>query len=292
MDYMEPLKDAMMEVLKYTIRLCEDNGLSYFAYGGTCLGAVRHKDIIPWDDDVDLLMPYEDYKKLLSLDAAFSGPDYGLFRIETPGYYFPFAKIYDKHTTLWERYDIPFVIGAFVDIFPLYTTDMEDKAEIDATRKQFLHRVEQFQHANQRYPLTRFVDNVRHAHLRGLLRNIRRSLTTSKCEAYRQDYEQFESRMHVPEGRLLVSYASDRYGVEIFQPEWFADYAEMSFRDIQIRVPIGWDAYLRHVFNDYMQLPPEDKRVSEHRKYYLNLREGLTLDEVRHRLRQGEKCVC
>ncbi len=292
MDYMEPLKDAMMEVLKYTIRLCEDNGLRYFAYGGTCLGAVRHKDIIPWDDDVDLLMPYEDYKKLLSLDAAFSGPDYGLFRIETPGYYFPFAKIYDKHTTLWERYDIPFVIGAFVDIFPLYTTDMEDKAEIDATRKQFLHRVEQFQHANQRYPLTRFVDNVRHAHLRGLLRNIRRNLTTSKCEAYRQDYEQFESRMHVPEGRLLVSYASDRYGVEIFQPEWFADYAEMPFRDIQIRVPIGWDAYLRHVFNDYMQLPPEDKRVSEHRKYYLNLREGLTLDEVRHRLRQGEKCVC
>ena len=292
MDYLEPLKDAMMDVLEYTIQLCEDNGLRYFAYGGTCLGAVRHNDIIPWDDDVDLLMPYEDYKKLIALTSAFSGNDYGLFQIETPGYYFPFAKIYNKRTTLWERYDIPFIIGAFVDIFPLYTTDMEDEAEIDQTRKQFLQKVERFQHANQRYPLSRFADNVRHAHLRGLLRNIRWSFTTGKCEEYRRDLEQFESKMHVPEGHLLVSYASDRYGVEIFQPEWFADYVKMPFRHLQIRVPVGWDAYLKHVFNDYMQLPPEDKRVSEHRKYYLNLKEGLTLEEAKRRLRKGEKYVC
>lgn len=292
MDYLEPLKDAMVDVLKYTVKLCEDNGLRYFAYGGTCIGAVRHHDIIPWDDDIDILMPYEDYKKLLELNAAFDGPNYGLFKIETPGYYFPFAKIYNKNTTLWERYDIPFIIGAFVDVFPLYTTDMEDEADIDAVRKQFLHKVERFQHANQRYPLSRFVDNIRHAHLRGLLRNIRWSLSTSKCGEYRRDYEQFETKMHVPEGNLLVSYASDRYGVEVFRPEWFADYVEMPFRDMQIRVPIGYDAYLKHIFNDYMQLPPEDKRVSEHRKYYINLNEGLSIEEARKRLRKGGKCVC
>ena len=65
----------------------------------------------------------------------------------------------------------------------------------------------------------------------------------------------------------------------------------MPFRHLQIRVPVGWDAYLKHVFNDYMQLPPEEKRVSEHRKYYLNLKEGLTLEEAKGRLRKGEKYV-
>lgn len=280
-----------MDVLKFTIQLCEQHHLHYFAAGGTCLGAVRHKDIIPWDDDIDLLMPYEDYQKLMSLESSLKGTGYGLFRLDTPGYYFPFAKIYKRDTTLWERYDIPFIIGAFVDIFPLYSTDLKDTAEIDAVRKKFLKKVECFQHANQQYPLERFVDNVRHAHLRGLLRNIRWSLTTGKREEYRRDLEQFESKMHVPDGTLLVSYASDRYGVEIFQPEVFSNYTMESFHDIQIRVPIGFDTYLKYLYNDYMQLPPEDKRVSEHRKYYLNLKEGLTLEEAKRRLRKGEKYV-
>ena len=103
-------------------------------------------------------------------------------------------------------------------------------------------------------------------------------------------FEDYEKSIHQDDGKYAVSLASMRYGYgkEIFKSEWFDSYVVYPFADTEIRVPIGYDEYLKSVFGDYMQLPPVEKRISDHKKYYVNLKEGLTLEETKKRIKRGE----
>ena len=70
--------------------------------------------------------------------------------------------------------------------------------------------------------------------------------------------------------------------------EWFKDYTLMPFEGLQVKVQNGYDEYLKLLYGDYMTPPPVEQRVINHKRYYINLEEGLTIDEVRERIKQGE----
>lgn len=281
-----------METLRYTIDFFEQHNLRYFAYGGTCLGAVRHHNMIPWDDDVDLIMPYEDYKRFIALKPEIdSTGNYKLLTPDTPGHIDPICRITNTDTTFWKYYLNNYILGTQIDVFPLYETDIDD----DKVLTELLHKnfevTWRYQRANQQYRPIRFWENIQHHHLRGLLNNIKWALSTKHVDKYKKEYDDFEATLQVEGGHRLVSLGSYVYGLEVFKKEWFADYAEMPFDDFKIRVPIGYDGYLSCVFGDYMQLPPKEKQQPSHDCYYLNLKEGLSIDEARKRLRKGEKYV-
>ena len=287
--YLDKLQKKTLETLKFTIDFFERHNLRYFAYGGTCLGAVRHHGMIPWDDDVDLLMPYDDYLKLLSIKEELNtSGSYKLLTPETPGYYDPVCRITDKGTTIWRNYINPIVFGTQIDIFPLYETNIEDNATLEHMLNKNLELTWRYQRANQKYSLVNFLENIKHKHLRGLLRNIKWAWSTRNVDKYKQELDEFQSTLNQPGGKRLVNFASYVYGLETYEKDWFAGHIEMPFADFKIRVPKGYDEYLKMIFKDYMQLPPEEKRHPTHGCYYINLREGLTIDEVRERIRKGE----
>lgn len=117
------LRKVEVEILKEIHKICTENDLQYYLCGGTLLGAVRHKGFIPWDDDIDIVMPRDDYNKFITL--CLNGKldkQYILQNTDTePEYHLPFTKIRKKHTFFDEEGVRKLKIhkGIFVDIFPL-----------------------------------------------------------------------------------------------------------------------------------------------------------------------------
>jgi len=123
----DAVKQHLVSTLSYTIEFLNQHGLSWWMAFGSCLGTIRHQGFIPWDDDIDIHMPREDYEKLLMQKDLFEGNGYSIVSIEDKGYYLPMAKIIDKSTTLVESRDFDFVMGVFVDIFPVDFVDEIDE---------------------------------------------------------------------------------------------------------------------------------------------------------------------
>ena len=89
-----------LDLLNEFARVCRENGLKWFAHAGTMLGAVRHRGFIPWDDDIDIIMPRKDYERLCKLaPSAFSHPYF--FQDEQTDRYFAraFSRLRNSETT-------------------------------------------------------------------------------------------------------------------------------------------------------------------------------------------------
>jgi len=113
---------VMLEMVKELDRICRKYGIPYFLYGGTLLGAIRHNGFIPWDDDLDVAMMREDYKRLLKVLPQELPEHIALQTNDTDKNYFLFiTKLRDKRSFLDEGdFDRVFKErGIFIDIFPL-----------------------------------------------------------------------------------------------------------------------------------------------------------------------------
>ena len=101
-------------------KVCREHGLQYYIYNGTMLGAVRHKGFIPWDDDLDIAMPREDYETFITHANEWLPEPYEFVSYETDSSYpLPFGKVQDASTTLIERPHLPYLGGLYIDVFPL-----------------------------------------------------------------------------------------------------------------------------------------------------------------------------
>ena len=119
---MNELQSKILEIFKEFDRICRDNDLKYFAIGGTCIGAVRHKGFIPWDDDLDVAMPIEDYARFREVAPSSLAPQYQIYDYEEHekcGY--QFLKLFDRNTTFIEERNnnLDSCMGVFIDIMPV-----------------------------------------------------------------------------------------------------------------------------------------------------------------------------
>ncbi|MBQ3805598.1 MAG: LicD family protein [Prevotella sp.] len=289
--YLDKLQKKTLETLKFTIDFFEKHNLRYFAYGGTLLGAVRHKGFIPWDDDVDILMPSEDYERLLTLEQEISRQGHYIITYKTPEYYYTHTKLCSANTTIWENKSQPFIFGVFIDIFPVYRTNKDDN-DINVMYRKYQYGIYKFQQANRKYSLASLKEKLLGKNYVDFRKDLKWMFVQRFVKpTLEKTLKNAEASFDEPCGNRIVPYSDNAYGLQIYKREWFEDYEITEFEDTKIRIPCGWDIYLKHVYGDYMQLPPEEKRMSRHDHYYLNLCEGLTIDEVRKRLKKGERIV-
>ena len=290
-DFDLSLKDFLLKDFHQLITFLESNNLRYFCAFGTALGAVRHNNFIPWDDDIDIYMPYNDYKKLIDLtyQKKIINDKYEILSLRNDDYFTPFAKFVNLQTSVVEISTIHQVIGVYIDIFPLFNTNWDNskviemqkkikKARLDCTHslyetnwRSFIKLLLNHHFNTARYVLTGFIQK------RSFLRK-KQKLNDLIDEVIN----------HGSENDQHLSYYDGNIVREVLFPkEWFSEAIVFPFANLMVKLPIGYDAYLTRIFGDYMIMPPIEKRNTNHPHYYINLSERLTFDEIQKRIKKG-----
>ena len=287
MDFKEAYKEKLLEVFDFTVKFLDDHNLQWWAAYGTGIGAVRHQGIIPWDDDIDLHMLRKDYDKLFMMRDEIRSYGYDLLSAHDGSYSLFFLKISNQNTTLVEKREEPMDIGVFVDIFPLdYVDDdvNEFKSKYVCFRKwQLLHEYT--------YLKVSLIDVIKAVKQRsGNATRYLYSILMPKCvqQYTRKKAMSWEKKIsEIARGKYLATYYNTFTGRRyLLDSKWFEGYEMLKFEGRSIRLPLQYDEYLRLIYGDYMT-PPKDIPESTHWKYYVNLKEKISMDEVRIRVKKG-----
>ncbi len=255
---LQELKDIEFDILKVFDAFCKENNIRYFLAYGTLLGAVRYKKFIPWDDDVDVLVPREDYQKVLSLFK--DSEKYRLFAFEkNQDLLFPFAKICDMTTLKVEPgYNNGVELGVDIDIFPLDAWDDDlEKAKKEARKIKKTMGYLTFSKLNtarSQNPIKFFAKLalMMFCKIRGSKCFIRKIIKESnKPEQKGNNYVGAKSWCVYGERGIIPA-------------EAFAQAIEIEFEGEKFPAPIGYDAYLTCLYGDYLPEPPKEKQKTHH----------------------------
>ena len=118
---LEEIHACLLDILKSVDKFCLENNLRYSIAYGTLIGAVRHKGFIPWDDDIDLLMPRPDFDRFVATFGREPGARYRCLynaRNEDENFIHFFAKVHDTHTVSTQGKFEKYKFGVDIDIFP------------------------------------------------------------------------------------------------------------------------------------------------------------------------------
>ena len=247
----DELRAIQLDLLQQTADFCEKNGLRYFLCGGTLIGAVRHKGYIPWDDDIDIAMPRPDYDRFVRTFNK-AGNYCQVVNLDTsPDYPYAFAKVYDNRTILHELHYPGDSFGVYIDILP--ADGVKDAAQI--RKIMILHKVLNTKRAN--YYHRTFSKKV--------INTIGKILLLPFSARQIARWMDNEARRY-PFGSLpSAGLIANPLGVgEQVDKSVFDSDVYQEFEGRKYRVPVGYDAWLRSIYGDYMQLPPEEHRVTHH----------------------------
>lgn len=256
----EELKFLQLEIAEKIHIFCDKNDIRYSLAYGSLIGAIRHKGYIPWDDDIDFCMPRPDYERFLK---TFNGT-YPELTVVSPeinlNYYAPYANVFDNRTLLIEERvsHRNIDIGVKIDIFPIDgTPQSEEDYKYVRNKAEKLSQSLSYKITNLRFLLSdanAFIRMLAHKILvsgRGFcqVQSELNQLVTSNS---------FETSQYVDQLCFPV-YKNPRMNKEIFE-----DYIDVPFEDKRFKAIKKYDVYLRTYYGDYMQLPPEDKRIAHH----------------------------
>lgn len=275
---LKEFKDILTKMLYDFDRFCKENHLQYCVTGGTTIGVLRHKGFIPWDDDIDVFMPRQDYDKLNTMARLLEGSSYEIINHDTEGYYLPFAKFSNKNTTLWEFKDEPCVYGAYIDIFPLDNTNPDIKLSY---RKKLNNYFIHYRKGKEKNTFRKAIKYLRHGNLKMGLIYIRFSTIDSLlAKYYLRKFQDLENYLkNEIKGDYYASYFG-AYQNEMYPKEMIFPAKDGIFEGLTVKIPADADAFCKQLYGDYMQLPPEEKRITHHQHYYFNLHKRLTINKI------------
>jgi lipopolysaccharide cholinephosphotransferase len=258
---------------------CQEHNITYFAAYGTLIGAVRHKGVIPWDDDIDVWMLPEDYDKFCSYKGKIGG-HYDIMDSRDENYWLlSLAKFVDTNTTLWETEHFPCITGVYIDVFKLSNCDAQKAILL---RKEYDKTSYSLTYSMMQHTSGQFKRLLLHGNFRTFLVYLKDSLYyRPRYSRYLQAYNKCLDKIQKAKGDSLVSFDGLYREKEVFKKEWFNNVTRFSFEDFEINVPSGYHEILTQLYGDYMKLPPQKKQVSHHSHYFLDLNHRWTLEEIK-----------
>ena len=257
------IKRISLDILIEIDKICRGNDIRYFLCGGTLLGAVRHNGFIPWDDDVDILMPRPDYERFIDFCSK-NSTSFKLFCLQNnKSYNQMYAKACNPNTIVFDKEaKIKMCsFGIWVDIFPLDGAGDTEKSALQFYNKNlpsfyFFNAARwktYYKSKNKKrgrgffrfalFIISRFVFNVH-----GLALRVEKKYK-------KKEYD----------NNLFCCNFFGAYGTkEIVERRLFLETKELLFEGHYFMGPAKFDEYLTHIYGDWRELPPEEKRVSNH----------------------------
>jgi lipopolysaccharide cholinephosphotransferase len=265
MDRLEAIHDSTFKLLKVIKAICEKHGITYFLDAGTLLGAVRHKDFIPWDDDADLAMRRADYEKFVSVAHELPEPYKLVFPNEYGGYFFDFVpRILDmsfplREETEEDRAQNNYQNRLAVDIFIL---DELPASKSAADRFIFRHKMiygyamaHRCGKAKKKYT---FSEKMKVAVLKTVGK-------TKKLDKIFKMQDKLSTKYRGCEGEYY--YLSNALMTDIHRRLDRSAYEKvvmLPIRDELFSCPANWDLLLTKYYGDYMTPPKEEDRRPLH----------------------------
>lgn len=256
-------------------KFCNDNNLRYSLCAGSLLGAIRHKGIIPWDDDVDVMMPRPDYNRLIELTADGFMNHYSVIHAENnSNYYLPMAKMVDNRTKIIEdeiRKNCP--LGIFIDIFPCDGVP-EDTIIANDVYNRFRKLTKTAKIAAAYVPFTWLykcdVNTPFINRIKAFLKNRWYKFKGIKSYQLFKEADRLISACDYNKSKQVRLYTSYQYHKFIFDKDIFEKYIDVEFNGIIVKSIKNYDEYLTTLYKNYMKLPPVEKQVCHHSHYYLD----------------------
>lgn len=266
---MTELQKIEFEMLKEAVRICDELKLRYYLVCGSALGAVKYGGFIPWDDDVDIGLPREDYEIFLSKAQDMLPQHIFLQNRKTdPKYPHIFSKLRDCDTTFFEKSVADFDInhGVYIDVFPL------DGYPSDIAQQRILEK----EKVSCQKKLSCVFDLPRNfkATLGMLLRRAcgYRRRTASIVDRYTAAI----SRYSTHDSDIICNHGNWQGRLEYAAREQYGDGVMVSFEGLRVRVPARYDEYLTQKYGDWRADLPEERKVGHHYAALIDLKHPYT----------------
>lgn len=265
---MDRIRELELSILEEVDRICRENGINYFLAAGTLLGAVRHKEFIPWDDDVDIGMVPEDYEKFLAVCQDVLDVEYGYQNVTTESTsHYIHDKIRLKSSFFSTKYSDRYQMlnGVYIDVFVYYKT----------SNNKFFQKL----HINQ-IALIRKAIGIRWAVRKKKSKLYKLAFTVSHWfpakwfdKYYRHVLMKYNRRKS---SRYRIDGGFNLKKVGAFPDEWVHGTKEAEFCGRKFPIPVHYNEYLTHWFgSDYMSLLPVSDRTSVHDVVRIDLGQNL-----------------
>lgn len=260
----EEIKKIELEILRNIAAFCDENGLTYYLAYGTLLGAIRHHGFIPWDDDIDIWMPRDDYEKFLkSYNSSCNDKRYKLISPCDENAKHTFAKVCRTDTVKIEsgiRYNKDY-LGIDVDIFPL-DGQPEEQGEYQRyyNKKMKFYKIHSYMLLETSIARNRLKANIFNI-IRSPFLPFEKSIVKwvkDKTAELNKLYD-YNNSQYVGSTDSVYNVKNDRYLKKCFDEK-----IKVKFEGDYFYAPKGYDEILTLRYGDYMKLPPIEKRVTHH----------------------------
>lgn len=279
------LQMKLLDIFLYLKKICEENNLTYWCGGGTMLGAVRHKGFIPWDNDMDVFLPRRDYEKLYEIwDKVADTSKYKLVKTtKDHNYHHTDMSLVDVTTTFVNKHseNEDNVHGCYIDVMPF-----------EGCPDSWLGRAKQVYHSIMYdiYNVQRLPDN-QGKWLRfptklalGLIKDPEKRYKVWSYHEKKMSARDFYTAKYVKETISSFKGLFRTYDRKMF------DTVDAEFEGHIVKIPAGYDEYMKRIYGDYMPIPQHPDMSSRYGVVgYLNLDEPYTKFRGIHYLKNQQK---
>lgn len=263
---LKEIQNNSLGCLKFFDKFCREHNLRYSLAYGTLIGAIRHKGFIPWDDDIDVMMLRKDYNRLVESFLSHNNHERYRFinHINCKNYYYSIARLEDRKTKIvYHDNRDDGTNGCFIDIYPI-----DNIYDSERARK-----------------ITNWL-----AHKRwGWIYNCKKSLCEEGMDKFFYKFFNKQLIFALADSPLLFLTFKSKYVCDLWnmfgiipvkyqynhdecfninnyklERKWFDEYTDVIFEDGKYMSIAAYDVFLRTIYGDYLELPPEEKRIAHH----------------------------